>query len=124
MNRLKLMKCNNCKKILKIIKEDSNINCDAHCLVELIPNIQDASIEKHLPTYRIVENNLIIEIPHVMEDDHYIEWISVKTPSSEYTKYFKPKEKPTLIFPYQKDIIIYSYCNKHGLWEKEVEHDR
>ena len=30
-------------------------------------------------------------------------------------------KKELVIFPYVKGSKIYSFCNKHGLWSKEVE---
>ena len=32
-----------------------------------------------------------------------------------------PNEKASVVLPYVKGSIIYSFCNKHGLWSKEVE---
>ena len=36
-------------------------------------------------------------------------------------KFLLPNEKASVVFPYVKGSIIYSFCNKHGLWSKEVE---
>ena len=32
----------------------------------------------------------------------------------------KPNDEPKAVFNYEKDAIIYAYCNKHGLWKKEI----
>ena len=84
-------------------------------------NSVDAAFEKHIPVYEIEESNIVITVNHVMEEDHYIEWIIYVTNNLEITKYFKPNEELKLIVPYEKGAKIYSYCNKHGLWEKEVD---
>ena len=36
-------------------------------------------------------------------------------------KFLLPGEEACVIFPYVKGSKIYSFCNKHGLWSKEVE---
>jgi superoxide reductase len=85
------------------------------------PNTTEASIEKHLPTYEIKNNNIIIKINHIMEEKHYIEWISVINNEEIYTKKLTSNDKPKLIYPYKEGTIIYSYCNLHGLWKQEVK---
>ena len=32
----------------------------------------------------------------------------------------KQNDEPKVVFNYEKDAIIYAYCNKHGLWKKEI----
>ena len=53
-----------------------------------------------------------------MDKDHFIEWICFKTENREEFVYLKDEAKAT--FPYQKGTL-YAYCNKHGLWSKEVQ---
>ena len=36
-------------------------------------------------------------------------------------KYFKAGEVAKAVFPYVKGATIYSYCNKHGLWETQID---
>ena len=36
------------------------------------------------------------------------------------TKYFKPGEKAETHFKNVPGSTIYAYCNKHGLWKKEI----
>ena len=89
---------------------------------ELIPNSTDAAIEKHVPSYEIKGDKLLIKVNHVMENEHFIEWITVILASGEeFTTYFKPEEEATVCCKYVSGSVIYAYCNKHGLWKKEVE---
>ena len=55
-----------------------------------------------------------------MEEDYYIEWIAM-VKGNKIVKYLlKPNDEPKAIFDYEKDSVIYAYCNKHGLWKKEI----
>ena len=51
----------------------------------------------------------------------YIEWIAMLANNKIIKKFLLPGEEACVIFPYVKGSKIYSFCNKHGLWSKEVE---
>ena len=123
MRELVIRKCNKCKAMVKVI-EDCNCSCGIVCCNEemkvLKANSTDAAFEKHVPTYKIKDDEIIVEVNHVMEEDHYIEWISAVSEKEESTKYLKPGMKAIAIFKYVPGMKLYSYCNKHSLWEIEV----
>ena len=125
MKELVLKKCLKCNALVKVIEDCNCNNCEIMCCGEKMhivkANSVDASFEKHIPTYEVEKDNIIININHVMEDEHYIEWILVKTENKNIELLLKPNDKPTLTVPYEKGAIIYSYCNKHGLWKTEVK---
>lgn len=125
MNNLIIKKCSNCGKMVRVLKCGDNGDCEIKCcgekMRELTPNSVDAAIEKHVPTYEVNGDKIIVKVNHVMDEDHYIEWISILNGNKEKTVYFKPGEEATASFCYHKGAILYAYCNKHGLWKKEVE---
>ena len=125
MKELKLKKCLKCNALVKVIEdcncEDCNFVCCGEPMKYVKSNSVDAAFEKHVPVYEIDGSNIVITVKHVMEEGHYIEWISYVTNNLEITKQFKPNEEIKLTVPYEKVTKIYSYCNKHGLWEKEVD---
>ena len=120
-----LKRCKKCGAIVKVLKDCTCDNCGIKCCNEemriIKPNEQDAAFEKHIPTYEIVGDNINIIVNHVMEDDHYIEWICYETKYSEQIVYFNPGDTSKATFKYEKDSTIYSYCNKHLLWMKKVD---
>ena len=119
-----IKKCMKCGALVKAINDCKCDNCSIKCcneeMKELIPNSVDAAIEKHIPEYEIKDNKIYITVNHVMEEDHYIEWISVVTDNKEYITYLKPGAEAKAEAPYIKESTIYAYCNKHSLWKKEV----
>ena len=123
--KLKIKKCLKCGALVKVLEDCTCENCGIKCcgeeMKELVPNSVDAAIEKHVPTYEIKDGKIFAKVNHVMEEEHYIEWISIVFDGKETTTYFKPGETPVAHCKYVPGSTIYAYCNTHGLWKKEVE---
>ncbi len=87
---------------------------------EIIPNSEDAAFEKHVPQFNFIDNESVeIKVNHVMEEDHYIEWILIEYYNEQVIEYFNPGEEAKVIVAYQEGMKAYAYCNKHGLWVNE-----
>lgn len=125
MRELILKKCSKCGAIVKVIKDcdckDCGITCCGMPMTEMKCNSTDGAIEKHKPDYTIKDNKLIVGVNHVMEEDHYIEWLCLVTDTKEEYAYFTPEDTPSIIFDRAYSGKIYSYCNKHGLWVTDIE---
>ena len=120
-----IKKCLKCGAIVRVISDckcdDCGIKCCNEDMKELIPNSVDADIEKHVPEYEIKDDKLYIRVNHVMDDDHYIKWISVIYNNKEVVTYLATGEEAMIHCKYISGSTIYAYCNKHGLWKKDVE---
>lgn len=122
MNELILKRCKDCNTIVKVINGNaSDLSCCGKPLEEIKANTSDGAMEKHLPSYEKIGEKIKITVNHVMEKDHYIEWILVKTSTGSQERFLRPEEEPVMIVPYEPNAKIYSFCNKHGLWETEVK---
>lgn len=118
----RLFKCNKCGTLVfSMDDEPFGATCCGEDLVEQVPNSVDASFEKHLPTYIKEDNKLIAEVHHVMEEDHYIEWIMALTDGKEDIRYLEPYMDAKVVFENVNVKELYAYCNKHGLWKTIVE---
>ena len=124
-NKLIIKKCTKCGAIVKILEDCDNENCEIQCcgepMKEQIPNSVDAAIEKHVPTYEKIEDEIYVKVNHVMEKEHYIEWISLVKENKEYTIKLYPEQNAEVRFKYMPNSTLYAYCNKHGLWKAEVK---
>ena len=124
MRELVLKKCPNCGALIKVINDCSCNACGIKCcdkeMLSIKPNDTDAAFEKHIPTYQVEGDTLAVKVNHVMEEDHYIEWIAFVNDTKEEYIYFKPGDEAKAIFKY-KQGTLYSYCNKHSLWKCEVK---
>lgn len=122
---LVIKKCMKCGARVQVLEDCTCDNCGIKCcgeqMQELKPNSVDAAIEKHVPTYEVKDGKLFVKVNHVMEEDHYIEWISITFENKTVTTYFKPGDEPTVHCKYIPGSTIYAYCNKHALWKKDVE---
>ena len=125
MRELTLKKCMSCGALVKVIKDCICDNCGIKCcekeMAVIKSNSVDAAFEKHGPTYEVRDGKIYVRVNHVMEQDHYIEWISLVFDKKEVTKYFKPGDEPVMHCKYVPGSTIYAYCNKHALWKTDVE---
>ena len=124
-NELVLKKCLKCGALVKVFKDCTCDNCGITCCNEqmkvLVPNSVDAAHEKHVPTYKVYGEKIIVKINHPMDEDHYIEWIACVNENRERVKYLNPGDVPEVTFKHIPGSTLYAYCNKHGLWKTEVE---
>ena len=89
---------------------------------EIIPNSEDAAFEKHVPNFKKLDDESVeISVNHVMEEDHYIEWIAICHDDKVCMTYLEPGKPAVAHCKYVPGSVIYAYCNKHQLWKKEVE---
>lgn len=121
---LVIKKCLKCDALIEIIKDcncdDCGIKCCGEKMMEIKPNSIDASFEKHVPTYEIVEDEILVKVNHVMEKEHFIEWIAMVTDKAVCKVELNPEQNAECKFKYRPNSKIYAYCNKHGLWSNDV----
>ena len=111
--------------IVGLIEGDmQHITCCGKPMEEMIANTTDAAVEKHVPVYEKVEDEIVVkvgEVEHPMEKEHYIMWIAQVSKDKVVRVKLHPESKIEVRFPYISDSVLYAYCNKHGLWKKIVE---
>ena len=126
MKNKRIYRCIHCGNIITVVEASGvNIVCCGEDMMELVANTTDAALEKHIPVIDLgghVVNVKIGEIDHPMNSDHYIMWIYLETENGMQFKYFKPGDAPQLSFTLvdDKPLVVYAYCNLHGLWKKEI----
>ena len=121
----KFARCEKCGAMVKVFKDCTCDNCGIQCcgeqMKEVVPNSVDAAVEKHVPTYQVYGGKIMAKVNHVMEEDHYIEWIAIVGDNFEKISYFKPGEEPKTHCKYVPGEKIYAWCNKHLLWVRDVD---
>ena len=125
MKKFTIKKCVKCGALVEVINDCNCDNCGIKCcgeqMVELIPNSVDAALEKHVPTYERVEDEIFVQVNHVMEKEHFIEWIAMVTDTRVCKVILSPEQNAECRFKYIPGAKLYTYCNKHGLWTSEVK---
>jgi superoxide reductase len=85
------------------------------------------SKEKHIPVWESVPAGILVKvgsIEHPMEEQHYIEWIELKTTGGlTERRTLKPGSKPEALFDAEAAQVaeLAAYCNIHGLWNNKVK---
>lgn len=120
----KFYKCKHCGQIVAIVKKTGvPLVCCGEKMEELIPGTIEASIEKHIPVFEVVDNKVYVtigSIEHPMIEEHYIEWVSIQTKFGNQRKALKPNSEPKVCFSIcdgDEVEAVYAYCNLHGLWK-------
>ena len=125
MKELVIKKCLKCGATVKVIKDSTCDDCGIRCcnepMKEIRVNSTDGAVEKHKPTYEIKNDKLVVTVNHIMDEDHYIEWLCLLTDNKEEYIYLEPNTEAKVSFDKPTNGKIYSYCNKHGLWETEIK---
>ena len=98
----KFFKCKHCGNIIKMVDDMGvSVVCCGEDMMELKPNSEDASLEKHFP--EVYKNGAIINVKvgedeHPMEDGHHISLIYLETENGGQIKYLIPGEDPKASF--------------------------
>ncbi len=125
MKELMMKECPHCHSLVRIWKEcnckDATFSCCGEAMKEVNANATDASFEKHVPIYEVKGNKIKVKVNHVMEENHYIEWIGIFAKNEEHIFYFHPNEVAEVEFPYIENATLYAYCNLHGLWKADIK---
>ena len=121
---MKIFKCNKCGNIVIQTKEGLTPKCCGEEMKLLTANTEDAAVEKHVPVVNINDNLVTVtcgEVPHPMEEKHYIEFLIVETTKGYHIHYLKPGEEAKTTFALSNEDFTgaYAYCNLHGLWKNK-----
>ncbi len=120
-----IKKCKKCGALIHVIEDCTCKDCGMVCCGEpmekLKSNSVDASFEKHVPTYEKMDDGIFVKVNHVMDKEHFIEWITLIAQDKEYFVTLYPEQDAQCHLPYISGAKLYAYCNQHGLWETEVK---
>ena len=112
--------------------EDKFPICCGEEMELLTPNTVDASLEKHVPVVKLegdVVEVRVGELEHPMTEEHHLDFVVIETLNSRnHTEWphfenNKPEVKYKMrkdLWPDEKPLRVYAYCNLHGLWVKEL----
>ena len=116
--------CEHCGNIITKVKDSKvPVVCCGEKMKEIVAGTTDASLEKHVPIYKIDKNILIVNVglvEHPMTEDHFIEFVYIQTNHGEQIKFLKPNQKPCVSFNLSENEIVenvFAFCNLHGMWK-------
>ncbi len=123
--KLEIYKCETCGNIVEIVEGGgAELVCCGEEMKLMNENTVDAAKEKHVPVIESTEGGIhakVGEVPHPMEEKHYIQWIEVIADGRAYRQFLQPGDKPEASFEItNKQATVREYCNVHGLWKAEA----
>jgi len=119
-----IYKCNICGNVVEVVHiGEGQLVCCGQPMQLLKEKTIDEGKEKHVPVLEKQGNELKVkigEIPHPMEDTHYIEWVEVLCDKGCLKKLLKPGDRPEASFIVDcNNYMVRIYCNVHGLWKSK-----
>lgn len=120
---MKLFKCSKCGTLIEMLEENCTVMCCGDAMGEVVANTSDGAKEKHVPACNVEGDMVIVnvgEVAHPMDEDHYITFVAAEYSDSVVKYNLKPGDATEVMFDYEKGMVVYDYCNKHGLWKKEL----
>ena len=124
--------CKNCGNLAALIENRGpRISCCKKEMEEIVPNVAEASKEKHTPVFAVDGKKITVTVgegdnAHPMLPTHAISWVLLITDKGFQRKILVPDGKSEAVFYIADDerlLKIFSYCNVHGLWVTEVKEE-
>ena len=119
--RFEIYKCEACGNIVEVLEGGAGeLVCCGEPMKLMTENTVDAAKEKHVPVIEKVEGGIKVkvgDVPHPMEEKHYIQWIELIADGKSYRQFLKPGDTPEAVFNISaSQLTAREYCNLHGLW--------
>ena len=118
--------CEHCGNIIAMVKNKGvPVKCCGQNMTRLEAGTSDGAVEKHVPVCSIEGDIVTVRVgsvDHPMLEEHYIEWIAIKTAQGAQRKLLKPGDAPCAVFALaggDSFVEAYAYCNLHSLWRSE-----
>jgi len=116
-----IYKCKVCGNIVEVVHAgDGELVCCGQPMELLAEKTKDQGKEKHVPVLEKTGKGVRVkvgEIPHPMEENHYIEWIEIIADGKYCRQFLESGEAPEAEFEEAaENVSARIYCNIHGLW--------
>ena len=120
--KMQIYKCEICGNIVEVVHSGAGkLVCCGEEMRLLEEKTSGEGEEKHVPVIEKIGEGIKVKVgraEHVMEENHYIEWIEVIAEGKVYRKFLDPGNKPEAEFKISaENIEAREYCNIHGLWK-------
>ncbi len=120
--QLQIYKCSICGNIVEVLHGGAGeLVCCGEPMELLEEKTADTGKEKHVPVIEKIDGGYKVkvgDVPHPMEEKHYIEWIELLADGKAYRQFLKPAMAPEAVFHVKADSVsAREHCNVHGLWK-------
>jgi len=120
--RMEVYKCDLRGNIVEVLHGGKGeLVCCGQPMKLMKENTVDAAKEKHVPVIEKVDGGFLVkvgDVPHPMEEKHYIEWVELIADGKAYRQFLNPGDTPEAKFMIDAaSVSAREYCNLHGLWK-------
>ena len=125
LERGQIFRCNTCGNMFELILVGGGSpTCCGSDMELLSDDPQDVGAEKHIPIIEKTDSGVKVkvgQIPHPMEEKHYIAWIEIITDNETQRAFLKPGDAPEAEFMVEdiNNLKAKEYCIIHGLWRSD-----
>lgn len=122
-NVRELYVCSVCGNVVEVVNPGAPaLVCCNKPMNKLEAGSVDASLEKHVPVFEVVDGGIKVNVgsvAHPMEEKHFIRFIEVLTKDQVLRAELSPNQAPSASFKVKaEDIVeVREYCTIHGLWK-------
>ena len=129
LKKVELLKCPVCDTVVEVLAECGlEMVCCGPAMIPLAKRTAENADDSHALLLTWSKDGLHVKIGpdgHCMEEDHFISWVEVRTPSTCYRQFLQPGQPPCVSFAIDAgDAVVRAYCNVHGLWQAEAQQPR
>ena len=128
-NKLEMFRCEVCGNVIEVVLSGGGeLVCCSKPMTLMIAKEHDLGEEKHVPSLEVIGEEKIVRIgdlPHPMEENHYIQFIEVISNDHKWVKrkYLSPNEAAEMSFKCKcnNGFEAFENCNVHGFWSKKFK---
>lgn len=122
----KFYRCKHCGNVIqKNVDSGVKVVCCGEPMEELRPQTEDAGMEKHVPEVSWQGEHMLRvkvgSVLHPMSPEHKIAFVAIEGKEGMQISWLTGGE-PIADFAVGNDkpVVVYEYCNVHGLWKKKL----
>ncbi|MDD4377179.1 MAG: helix-turn-helix domain-containing protein [Eubacteriales bacterium] len=116
IKKMQFYVCPICGNIITAVG-DGHFSC---CGITLPKQESELMDEEHSSSIETIEDEYLITMQHPMTKEHYVSFIAYVTLDSVEIVKLYPEQDISIRFRKKKHGVLYAYCNKHGLFRKNI----
>ena len=116
MKKVQFYVCPICGNVITAVGE-GNFSC---CGITLPKQESESIDEEHSVFIETIDNEYSITMQHSMSKQHYVSFIAYVTSGSVEIIKLYPEQDVSVRFRKKGHGILYAYCNRHGLFRKNI----
>jgi DNA-binding XRE family transcriptional regulator/desulfoferrodoxin (superoxide reductase-like protein) len=116
MKKIQFYVCPICGNVITAVGE----GCFSCCGITLPKQESEPTDEAHTVFVETIDNEYSVTMQHPMSKEHYVSFTAYATSDSVEIVKLYPEQDISIRFRKKGHGILYAYCNRHGLFRKNI----